>query len=121
LRDDLLDLLPPDRADLPVPDCRVHVGAQHRPVGQLAAVRADPLGEPRLRLRAEERFARVGVDEDAGLLVVLDLEQGVLGLLAVVAEGLLPLPARPAALGAVADDPRVRALVPVPAAAALDD
>ena len=77
--------------------------------------------EPCLGLGAERRRPGLGVDEDVGLLVVLDLEQEVLGLAQVVAEGLLPLPARPPALRAVADDPRVRAVVPAAAAAALDD
>src|ERR1700722_8810841 len=73
------------------------------------------------RLGAEQRPARLRVDEHVRLLVMLDLQQEVLGLFQVVAEGLLPLLAGPAALGAVADHPRVRALVPVAAVAALDD
>jgi hypothetical protein len=51
--------------------------------------------------------------------VVLDLEQEVLGLVEVVSERLLALPARPPALRAVVDDPRVRAVVPAGAVAAL--
>jgi hypothetical protein len=84
--DDLLDLLPADRPDLPVPDGRVHVGAEHRLVGHVAALRADPLAEPCLRLSAEDCLPRVRVDEDMRLLVVLNLEQEVLGLFKVVAE-----------------------------------
>src|ERR1700722_8276625 len=77
--------------------------------------------KPRLGFRAEGYPSGIGVDEDVGLLVVLDLEQEVLGLAQVAAEGLLALPARPPALRAVADDPRVRALAPAVAVAALDD
>ena len=119
--DDRLDVLPADRADLPVADRGVHVGAEHRLIGTDAAVRAEVVREPGPGFGAERRRPGLGVDEDVGLLVVLDLEQEVLSLAQVVAEGLLPLPARPPAWRAVADDPRVRAVVPAAAAAALDD
>jgi hypothetical protein len=93
--DDLLDVLTPDGPDLPVPDRRVHVPAQDRPVADDGAVRAEVVIKPRLGFRAEGDAPGAGVDEDAGLLVVLDLEQEVLGLAQVAAEGLLPLPACP--------------------------
>jgi hypothetical protein len=97
--------------------------AQHRPVGGDAAVGAEVVVEPGPGRVAEQDPPALGVDEDMGALVVLDLEREVLGLAQVVAEGLLALAAGPAAGRAVADHPLVRAAVPCffGARAALED
>lgn len=55
-------------------------GAEDRAVGGVAAVCADPVGEPGLGLGAEGDLPGVGVDEDVRLPVVLDLQQEVVGL-----------------------------------------
>lgn len=57
---DLLDFLPADGADLPVSDGRVYVGPEHRLVGRVAAVRADPLAEPSFRLGGKAAFPASG-------------------------------------------------------------
>jgi hypothetical protein len=51
-----------------------------------------------LRLRCGSHLPGLGVNEYLRPLVVLDLDQEVLGLAQVVAEGLLALPARPPAV-----------------------
>jgi pyruvate/2-oxoglutarate dehydrogenase complex dihydrolipoamide acyltransferase (E2) component len=110
--DEGLDVLAADDADRLAADRGVDVSAQHRPVGRDAAVGAQVLVQPGLGRGAERRLPGPGVDEDVGALVVLDLEREVLGLAPVIAEGLLALAAGPAAGGAVADHPLVRAVLP---------
>jgi hypothetical protein len=62
---------------------------------------------------AEQHPSGLGVYEDMGALVVLDLEGEVLGLVQVGAEGLLALVAGPAAGRPVAHHPLMRATVPL--------
>jgi hypothetical protein len=52
-RDDLLDVLPADAPDLPVPDGGVHVPFKERAVADDGDVRAEVLREPRLGLGSE--------------------------------------------------------------------
>jgi hypothetical protein len=87
--------------------------AQDRLVGGDAAVGAEVLVEPGPGLGAEQCLPGLRVDEGAGALVVLDLEREVLGLAQVSAEGALALAVGPAASGAVADYPLMRACLPL--------
>ena len=70
---------------------------------------------------AEQDPPGLGVYEDVGTLVVLDLEGEVLGFAQAGAERLLALATGSSAGRAVADHPLVRAAVPVAAVAALED
>jgi hypothetical protein len=95
--DEGLDVLTADSGDRRAADGGVDVGAQHRPVGRDAAVRAEVLIQPGRGLGAEQRLPGPGVDERAGALAVLDLECEILGLTQVIAEGALAPAAGPAA------------------------
>jgi hypothetical protein len=119
--DERLDVLAADGADRLATDGGVNVSAQYRPVSGDAGVRAEMLVQPGGGCFAEQHSPGFRVDEGAGALVVLDLEREVFRLAQVVAEGLLTLPAGPAASRAVADHPLVRTTVSVAAGAALED
>jgi hypothetical protein len=97
-RDEGLDVLAADGADRLDADSGVDVSAQHRPVRGDAGICAEVPVQPGPSRVAEQDPPGLGVDEDMGALVVLDLEREVLGLAQVVAERLLALAAGPAAV-----------------------